>query len=566
MLFIATVAAACSSSSDDLSDARNAAPIDAGIVIDAFRADATVTDAPVDARLPIDAIVVDAGPTLFVTIVSRPNAQTEDPTALIEFDASRESTFQCQLDGAAATPCHSPLALHVATNGHHDVAVIATALDGTMSAPAHARWLFDATLPVVDLTQTPDGVSSDPSPSFGFSGNEALTFQCSIDGAVAPMTCTTGWTPPTPLTGGCYTFTVTGTDSAGASNSASYVWAVPLFEGGDGSTDSPFQIATVDELVEIDNACFLTYSFQLLDDIDLTNVAFVPVPAGYSGNFDGNGHTIANWTYAATGAQGAGFFSEIDSGSVENLGLINVNVTGTAQTFVAGLVNYASSATLTNDYVTGTIGGQAEFAAGLVSTLISGNVSSCYVDVEVTATTRAGGLCDFSNNSTISDCHASGTVTGAAQWAGGLIAVSSDDIISSCHSDVTMIAGEWQGGLIGVTEDTSVSDAYVVGAVSSLTATWSGGLVGAADDSTFNRVYDAGTFVGTSTFFGALIGAATGTTTVTDGFWDTGTTNVFSGSVGTSESDSAMRQQSTYSDFDFVNTWVMGSSGFPELR
>jgi hypothetical protein len=88
------------------------------------------------------------------TITGAPPAFTRDTAVLIAFTADEPATFRCSLNGAAATPCASPLQL-APGEGAHTVRV--TAVDDSGNAdptPATAAFAIDLTAPVLDLPET----------------------------------------------------------------------------------------------------------------------------------------------------------------------------------------------------------------------------------------------------------------------------------------------------------------------------------------------------------------------------------------------------------------------------
>ena len=77
-----------------------------------------------------------------VTIFSEaPQGQVASRAATIAFAASEPATFVCSVDGAAASPCESPMRLDGLADGPHEVRVTATdALGAVEAAPAAVAW------------------------------------------------------------------------------------------------------------------------------------------------------------------------------------------------------------------------------------------------------------------------------------------------------------------------------------------------------------------------------------------------------------------------------------------
>lgn len=69
---------------------------------------------------------------------------------------------------------------------------------------------------------------------------------------------------------------------------------------------------------------------------------------------------------------------------------------------------------------------------------------------------------------------------------------------------------------------------------------------------------------------GGLIGYSqtlyNGTTTITNSYWDTVTTNQASSSGGgTGYTTAQMKTQSSYTSWDFTNIWIFTSGNYPRL-
>ncbi|RED85123.1 S-layer homology domain-containing protein [Cohnella phaseoli] len=121
----------------------------------------------------------------------------------------------------------------------------------------------------------------------------------------------------------------------------------------------------------------------------------------FRGTFNGNGHTISNLKINST-AGAVGLFGATSEAVIRNVGLINVDVTGTgANSDVGGLVGNLNSSTLENVYVTGSVegvdnvGGLAGYAVGIQ--IAPSAIRTSYVSVEVTGTgsSDVGGLIGY---------------------------------------------------------------------------------------------------------------------------------------------------------------------------
>ena len=142
-----------------------------------------------------------------------------------------------------------------------------------------------------------------------------------------------------------------GTEAAQTNNNGTAETEVEkIFAGGTGTTEDPWQIATVEQMDLIRND--LTAHYILIDDIDLSGYenwtpigAFQPLSDApedaeiphpdyaFTGTFDGAGHTISNLTVSGEAPMGTGLFgcasgTETDSAFIGHFTLKDVNVSG----------------------------------------------------------------------------------------------------------------------------------------------------------------------------------------------------------------------------------------------
>ena len=74
---------------------------------------------------------------------------------------------------------------------------------------------------MITIVNPPKAISSNRSPSIGFSANRPVSFACLLDGEALP--CTSPFSPPVPLADGPHGFAVRGEDRPGKSGSAHLV-------------------------------------------------------------------------------------------------------------------------------------------------------------------------------------------------------------------------------------------------------------------------------------------------------------------------------------------------------
>ncbi len=176
----------------------------------------------------------------------------------------------------------------------------------------------------------------------------------------------------------------------------------------------------------------------------------------FKGVFAGEGHVIRNLTIDTAGADNdyLGLFGKIEGSSaeVEDLGLENINAGGDYSRYLGGLCGWDDEGTITNCYATGSVTGSS-LVGGLCGDN-RGTISNCYSGGSVTGGSSLGGLCGR-NSGTISNCYSGDSVTGGrySEDLGGLCG-GNGGVISNCYSGGS-VTGEASsrrlGGLCGST-------------------------------------------------------------------------------------------------------------------
>ncbi|SDB22624.1 FMN-binding domain-containing protein [Pseudobutyrivibrio sp. YE44] len=265
-----------------------------------------------------------------------------------------------------------------------------------------------------------------------------------------------------------------------------------IFEAGDGSQNNPYIIASETQLrafaksLSEDNTYKDKY-IVLDNDIELTDGDWTPIGEGeyaFSGNFDGNGHTVsglrignADNHYHDNGSLYYAFFGALDGDSyVKDLNLdVNIYVEGDENLYVAGLAGYAAG-TIDSVTVDGVIWGRSglsnetanHFGGGLVGYLYRANVLNCVNNADVFAqatggVAEAGGIGGLNNRSLIANCVGNGKISGAADRQaegmaalGGIMGVHAGTMVSCVanadidSTDYSMYVGELAGWATGI--------------------------------------------------------------------------------------------------------------------
>lgn len=442
-------------------------------------------------------------------------------------------------------------------------------------APTHLSMQVDAPTDSSIITVA----AGDPLPTSALSitasengGTGAITqIAATLDGTAVALSSSGLGTTTATATGtltfgapGVHLIRASATDANGTAYMDTIVTLVQ-FAGGSGTAGDPYQIATAGQLDCV--RVLLDSHFILTADIDLSGLGFTPIgssAAPFTGTFNGNTHTIANWN--ASWADGL-FVATGATAQISDLILADVTLSR-ARTTAPGLLVGENHGSIVNCSVTGTIASTGTSAGGLVGTNF-GSVTDSFsgADVLTASTTQnlggvaVGGLI-ATNAGVVQRSNASGAVTGFDRL-GGLIGVNSGSVSTSFASgSVTgpsSYNGNDVGGLVGVNSGGFVANSYAIGAVTS--HDHPAGLIATLQGGATTNSYAAGPVTG----FGSGL-VWTGTGTVTSSYWDTQTTGKSSSAFGTGETTTDMQTQATFTGWDFTNIWSITSGHYPTLR
>ncbi len=211
------------------------------------------------------------------------------------------------------------------------------------------------------------------------------------------------------------------------------------FAGGDGSLGNPYQVATPEQLSSMRS--YSGYRFILTADIDLTaycspggagyNDGAGWLPFNFSGEFNGNGHTITGLYINRTGGN-IGLFAS-NGNIIRNVVLKNPNVTGGGSVgALAGCNGRYYDEQYGRIYNCGVIGGTVHGIGGCVGGLVGyqdpySEIYDCFAGCAVSsASSCVGGLVGY-NKANITRCYAYGQVSGTGNLGGFVGANESND-------------------------------------------------------------------------------------------------------------------------------------------
>ena len=253
------------------------------------------------------------------------------------------------------------------------------------------------------------------------------------------------------------------------------------FGGGTGTKDDPWLITSREDLIDLANRLnsdvtetnynhFNGCYFKQTADIDLTGVTWEPIGYSsgtcFSGNYDGDGHIIANahsegkadidteGNYSST----AGIFGWVLFGSVQNLHV-------KAATF---------EATGKNDY---------SFVGGITGVCFGASIENCLVTNSSLESKRnnnnncAGSIAGYSTGGTFKNCAAEGNTIKSMAYGGGFVGEVDDtygagaSVFTNCYAAACTVTAttkdpqgtSFVGGFAGeITDSTlNVNNCYV---------------------------------------------------------------------------------------------------------
>ena len=265
-----------------------------------------------------------------------------------------------------------------------------------------------------------------------------------------------------------------------------------------------------------------------------------PITPTFTGTFEGLGNTISNLTINdATAGAFVGLFAQVGTdGTVKDTGLLGVNVTGGQDAESRRPCGFADGAIM-QSFVTGAVSGSSGSAVGGLAGTNAGTISLSYASTTTTGyNDEAGGLVGLnSSTGTIEQSYAEGAVASAISFTdlGGLVGANDGAIQQSFATasviDTDTSSNNTVGGLVGNNTSTgSISSSYAGGYVQGY---YAGGLVG-FNAHTISQSYAFGIVDGyDAPRTGGFVGydqASAGS--VTNSYWDLGTTGIASTSRG----------------------------------
>ena len=269
------------------------------------------------------------------------------------------------------------------------------------------------------------------------------------------------------------------------------------------------------------------------------------INAKFTGNFDGQKHTINNLCITTSATDYVGLFGVMINANIKNIRLenLNLNCKGNITYHIGGIVGYIENATISNIVI---------------------NNASIYCK-----NGYVGGIVGVSENANITKTRFSGKITNDADYyvygSGGIVGEASGisgsygvtNIEQSCV-DNTIITGDRTGGVIGTIgySNVNINNCYTIGSLNA--KRYSGGI--SYPERRVNKITNSYSFM-KSTVYPICSSAGS----VSNVYWNKTKSGLASSGYGTEITDDKLEDQSSYVGFDFSNIWVM-KDGVPRLQ
>lgn len=288
-------------------------------------------------------------------------------------------------------------------------------------------------------------------------------------------------------------------------------------------------------------------------------LGFVPIgnsSAPFTGSVDGQQYAINRLGINRTD-NNVGLFGQTRNAQINNMRLKDTKVLGAHK--VGALVGYFEGGSASNNYTAGYVAGAYAFQSA------DGD--------------NIGGQIGY-NSGSISNSHSTGTSYGG-NYVGGLVGYNAGNISqSSSTANVNAraaITGANSGGLAGYNTG-SINNSYASGNVISLKGY--GGLVGTNSGGAISSSYANSSLLysPSSKNIGGLVGLNQNVcvysfwgycfqyrdSSINNSYWNTTSSGMTSSAGGTGLNNAQMLQQSSFTGWDFTNTWLMNT--YPVLR
>ena len=301
------------------------------------------------------------------------------------------------------------------------------------------------------------------------------------------------------------------------------------------SPESPILIYSVEDLRRIgnDKEWSLDKHYKLMNDIEFEEPEegqsnWIPIGNNnnrFTGSFDGNMKNISGIVICDSETSTAGLIFSLQDGTVKNVWLRNIRISGLTLTSVSGLISTNINGIIDNCHVSGnlstpeSVSTGGTISAGLVA-MNAGTILNSSTTGNIYGGSYVGGICGI-NLGFIEGCHSSISIFSGVV-SGGIAAATYPSIldgailsIKRCYTTGLIKGKELAGGIIGnIMGEILIQDCYSIATISvgpSFYGVWAGGIVAMSQENfKIERCYFKGelSFVGLTSYsyLGGIVG------------------------------------------------------------
>ena len=334
---------------------------------------------------------------------------------------------------------------------------------------------------------------------------------------------------------------------------------------GDGTTDNPYEIATLENLYwiaasddivpEPNQQTRWIRHYKQVANIDASatiswfgGLGWKPIGWNvdamvyrmFEGSYNGQNFVIDGLYINRPDEDQIGLFGYTFGSTISNLGITNADITGKDWVGIIAGVNYCFSIIL-NCYSSGTVSG-IEGVGGIAGSNSIGEILDSYNMANISSTGyTSGGIAGLNVNSSIERSYNTGDVAGYDS-VGGITGFMINSVVNNCYNNGSISGTVAVGGLVGFDYMSEIADCYSIGLVTGNENT--GGLIGEQWNST-----------------------------TTNSYWNVNTSGQASSAGGSGRTTFDMTHPytpNTYVGWDFVDIWSHDESheanmGYPYL-
>ena len=273
------------------------------------------------------------------------------------------------------------------------------------------------------------------------------------------------------------------------------------FDAGEGTEASPYeisspaQLALLSRLVEeaaadLDGTAYAKKHYLLTNDLYFDpQIDFPPIGPSdevpFRGSLDGDGHSIFDLSCRGGGAL-CGLFGCVEGASLSRLSMARASVSCTDPETkgCGGFAGRLSDSSLSDCHFDGTVSGSSP-CGGLAGRAIgkSAKIEGCSVTGQITSAECAGGIAGYASLVTVLSCENRAAVIAEADRAGGLIGFSEACSIEEARNLGTVTGRAQIGGITGFDSGSAITSAENAGAVTALDHQ-AGGIAGCCESGT----------------------------------------------------------------------------------